>query len=439
MSGRWRPRIFYGWWIVGAGFGVQALVGGLLFHAYGAYVVLLERDFGWSRTMLSVAFSLARVEDGLLGPLQGWMIDRFGPRAVMRAGFVTFGVAFMAFSRIDSVATFYAAFILMAVGAALAGFLSITTAVVNWFNRRRTLAIGLAMIGFAAGGLVQPVVVAALESYGWRSVAFASGVIVIVVGLPLAQVVRHRPEPYGELPDGGPPQSVAAGGDGASAIPETPGFTAREALRTRSFWLISLGHASALLVVSAVMVHFVAHVNESLGYSLAQAATVIMLMTGLSVIGQIGGGYLGDRMSMRLIMGSCMLGHAAGLLLLTFATSLWMVIAFAVLHGLAWGARVPVILAIRAEYFGTVSFGTIMGFSSLITMIGMIVGPILAGVLYDISGNYEVGFTVLAVLAGLGSLFFVFATRPQPPARISRAAGQLVQRRPEQGGISVER
>ena len=199
MSGRWRPRIFYGWWIVGAGFGVQALVGGLLFHAYGAYVVLLERDFGWSRTMLSVAFSLARVEDGLLGPLQGWMIDRFGPRAVMRAGFVTFGVAFMAFSRIDSVATFYAAFILMAVGAALAGFLSITTAVVNWFNRRRTLAIGLAMIGFAAGGLVQPVVVAALESYGWRSVAFASGVIVIVVGLPLAQVVRHRPEPYGEI------------------------------------------------------------------------------------------------------------------------------------------------------------------------------------------------------------------------------------------------
>lgn len=427
-----RPRrhVFYGWWIVVAGFGVQALVGGLLFHAYGAYVVLLQRDFGWSRTVLSAAFSLTRVEDGILGPIQGWMVDRFGPRAVMQVGLVLFGVAFMLFSRIDSIATFYAVFILMALGASLGSFLSVTTAIVNWFDRRRSLALGLAMIGFAAGGLAQPLVVAAMDHYGWRSVAFASGVIIIAAGLPLTALVRHRPESYGYLPDGGPAEGER-GGDGAQpADPEEVSFTPREAMRTRAFWFISLGHAAALLVVSAVMVHLVAHVNESLGYSLAQAAAVVTLMTAMSVVGQIGGGFLGDRVNMRLIMGACMLGHAAGMLMLAFASALWMVIAFAILHGLAWGARVPVIISIRADYFGAESFGTIMGFSSLIVMIGMIVGPIFAGAMYDATGSYETGFTVLAVLAGFGLLFFVFSPKPSPPLRPPAEPAPLAEPQP---------
>ena len=425
-----RRRIFFGWWIVVAGFGVQALVGGLLFHAYGAYVVLLQRDFGWSRTTLSVAFSLARVEDGILGPFQGWMVDRFGPRAVMQVGLLLFGGGFMLFSRVDSLATFYAVFILMALGASLGSFLSITTAIVNWFDRRRSLAIGLSMIGFAAGGLVQPLVVAALDNYGWRGVAFASGVIIIAAGMPMTALVRHRPEPYGYLPDGGPAEGEGASDGAQPADAGEVNFTPREAMRTRSFWFISLGHAASLLVVSAVMVHLVAHLNESLGYSLTQAASVVTLMTAMTVIGQVGGGFMGDRVNMRLIMVSCMLGHAAGLLLLAFATSLWMVIAFAVLHGLAWGARVPVIIAVRAEYFGAQSFGTIMGFSSLIVMLGMIVGPIFAGVMYDRTGSYEAGFTVLAVFAALGLLFFVFSPKPPPPLRVPAEPAPLAEPRP---------
>ena len=133
---------------------------------------------------------------------------------------------------------------------------------------------------------------------------------------------------------------------------------------------------------------------------------------------------------MPLIMVSCMLGHAAGLLLLAFASALWMVIAFAVLHGLAWEARVPVIISIRADYFGAQSFGTIMGFSSLIVMIGMIVGPIFAGAMYDTTGSYEIGFTVLAVLAAFGLLFFVFAPKPPPPLRLRAEPAPLAEPRP---------
>jgi len=405
-------RPFYGWWIVVASVGVQGLVSGLLFQTFGTYVVLLERDFGWSRTSLAAAFSLARVEDGLLGPLQGWMLDRFGPRAVMRVGFLLFGLGFFLFSRLDTLYEFYATFMLMAVGAALAGFLSVTTAIVNWFDRRRSLAMGFALLGTAVGGLALPGVVWALETYGWRTVTQWSGLLVIVVGLPLAQIVRHRPRDYGEYPDGIAPDEVE-GGDGSEAQQdEAVGYTARQAMGTRAFWFISFAHASAVLVVSVVQVHFVAHVNESLGYSLAQAASVVTLMTVMNLIGRVGGGYLGDRINSRLVIFASMLGHAVALLFLTYAVSLWMIIAFAVLNGLSWGARVPVIISMRAEYFGANSYGTIMGFSSLIVTLGSISGPVLAGLSYDQTGNYTVGFTALAALSALGLLFVVFLPEP---------------------------
>ncbi|MEZ4501373.1 MAG: MFS transporter [Dehalococcoidia bacterium] len=412
-------RPFYGWYIVGAAVGVQGMVSALMFQAFGTYVVLLERDFGWSRTSLAAAFSFARIEDGLLGPLQGWLLDRVGPRWVMRVGFVLFGLGLFLFSRLDSLFEFYATYILMAIGAALAGFLSITTAIVNWFERRRSFAMGLALLGAPVGGLALPFVVSALETYGWRPVAAASGVIVIVFGLPLAQVVRRHPSDLGLRADGDPPIEVTRDLDGNEPEPseDLRVFTAREALATRAFWFISLAHAAAVLVVSVVQVHFVAHVNESLGYSLTQAAAMLTLMTILNLVGRVGGGYLGDRINTRNVLIGAMLMHAAALLFLTFAQSLWMLIAFAVLNGLAWGSRVPLIISMRADYFGARSYGTIMGFSSIVVTLGSISGPVLAGISYDQTGSYTIGFTALAILAGLGSLFLWFLPAPQDARR----------------------
>lgn len=428
MTGWLRGRVFYGWWIVASAFLIQALVGTLLFQSFGLYVVKLEDDFGWSRTRLSIAFSLARTEDGLLGPLQGWLLDRFGPRAVMQVGVVIFALGFVAFSRMNSLPTFYITFLIMAVGAALAGFLSVTTALVNWFSRRRTLAVGIALIGISGGGLLQPLMAQALEAWGWRGTALASGIIVAVVGLPATLLVRHRPEPYGLLPDGDTPEQVAARQAAAEASgaeqagPAEVSFTPRQAIATRAFWVISIAHAAALLVVSAVMVHFVAHVEEQLGYSTAEAATLITFMTIMVIGGQLLGGWAGDRFSSRLLIALCMLGHSSALFFLTFATSLWMVLVFSVLHGVAWGVRGPVILSMRAEYFGPASFGTIMGFSSLIVMLGMIIGPVLAGAMYDSTGSYETGFTILALVAGLGSLLMFLAAKPPPPRPVEAAA-----------------
>jgi sugar phosphate permease len=415
-----RPRghVFYGWWIVAAAGGVQWLAGVLWMQSYGAYMVFLLDEFGWSKALVAGAFALTRIESGILGPLQGWLVDRFGPRLILTIGTVMFGIGFMLFSLVDSLVTFYLCFVLIALGSSLGGFATLMVSIVGWFNRHRAKAIAMSQLGFSIGGLSVPMVVFLLQTYGWRTTAFLSGVAVIVIGLPLVQLIRHRPEDHGELPDGEPPVETEIEEEGAEAQTLTRDFTAREAMRTPAFWLISLGHALALLTVSAVMVHLIAHLTESLDYSVAEAGGVVALLTGFMMLGQLSGGYLGDRFNKRLICAACMVAHAAGLLLVTFAGSfsepLLFVLAFTVLHGLAWGTRGPLMVALRADYFGPSSFGTIMGFSSLIVMLGMSGGPVFAGLMADIYGNYEIGLAVLAGLSLLGSFTFLAATPPKP-------------------------
>ena len=328
-SGR-RPFLFYGWLMAWAGFVVNMLNGALLFHAFGLYVVLLQEEFGWSRTSFAFAFALMRVESGLLGPIEGWAIDRFGPRTVMRFGIVIFGLGLISLSQVDSLLTFYLAFLVMALGSALGSFLPMSVAVVNWFHRRRAAALTILSLGFSAGGLIQPIIVVGLETFGWRGMSVVSGLVVLAVALPLTQLVRHRPEDHGYLPDGASPEEAAAA---EAESGEEVSFTPAEALRTRAFWLLGFGHSASLLVFGAVSVHFVAHVTESLGFSLSAAAGAITLMTAMMVVGQIVfGGLLGDRVNKLLVIVAAMFTHTVALALLGFATAFWMVMVFVVLE-----------------------------------------------------------------------------------------------------------
>ena len=410
-------KIFHGWRMVAAGCGLQFLQAGLLHQGFGAYLAVLNDERGWSKTALSGAAALQPMEAAILGPVLGWLMDRFGPQGMIRIGIVTFGLGFMLLSQIDTLAGFYAAFVVIALGSSLAGFFPLNVAIIHWFEKKRARALSSLSLGLALGGLCVPAVAYSMQTWGWRPTAFVSGIIVIVLGFPLARVFRRRPEDYGETVDGlppAPPPDPAADTD-AAATAQPAGkreFTAREALRTPAFWLLSLGHGFALLVVFAVNVHAIAHMKESLGFTLSQAAYVITLVTVSQLGGIMLGWWLGDRYEKRFIAAACMLTHAAGLLMLTYADGTGMLVAFAVLHGAAWGVRGPFMQAIRADYFGRRAIGMILGLSSLIIVIGQIGGPLIAGLLADATGNYRAGFTVIAVLAAMGSLFFLLARRP---------------------------
>jgi sugar phosphate permease len=411
-------RIFYGWYMVGACCAMQFVQATLFLQSFGAYFAVLLDDRGWSKTELSGAAALHQVEAAILGPLLGWFIDRFGPQWVIRVGVVIFGAGFILLSYVDSLFAFYGVFIVTALGGSLCGFFPLQVTLIHWFERHRARALSSMQLGMALGGLALPVVAWSLATWGWRATAFASGIIIIAVCLPLSVVIRHRPEDIGQVMDGigshslDPVSDPEKGGKGT-----IPDFTAHEALRTPAFWLLSLGHGFALFAVTGVNTHAITHLKEGLGYTIEVASFAIMLQT-VAQLGGVGlGAWIGDRFDKRIISAFCMLGHMSGLLLLTYATGAVMIVAYAILHGTAWGLRGPLMQAIRADYFGRSAIGIITGLSLMIVVIGQVGGPMIAGILADRTGNYRAGFTTLALLVGLGSAFFLLAKRPARPMR----------------------
>ena len=403
----------------------------MLNQAYGNYTVVLKREFGWSSTMFSLGWSLIRLESGLLGPAHGWALDRFGVRRVMRFGVVVMAIGFGLLSTVRTPVEFIGYFVLTAIGASLCGFLTVVTTTVRWFNRKRSTALALTQGGFALGGIVAPILVWVLETYGWRAAFAGSGVLSLVVIFPLTFFFIDRPDQVGEYPDGEAPGTAIPVDRGKARLAAgTAQFTPRQAMATRAFWLISLGHAAALLVVGAVLAHLSPYLVNEQGFTLRRASLVGSALLVCQLFGQFVGGYLGDRYSKRVITSLAMFGHVAGLLVLAGAHSpalIWGV--FVPFHGLAWGIRGPLMQSWRADYFGAASFGQIMGISSMIIMFGQIGGPLLAGVLEDTTGSFRIGFTIVAVTASLGTLCFALAARPAPPepdlvsADLATAAG----------------
>ena len=403
---------FYGWRVVGAGGALQFLQSVLLNQAFGVYVAVLVEERGWSKTALSAAAALKSTEVALLGPILGWLVDRFGSQGMVRFGVITFGIGFMLLSQIDSLAGFYGAFVVIALGSSMFSNLLVSVAIIQWFEKHRTRALSALQFGGAIGGLFVFLVAWSIQVYGWRTTAFGSGVISIVLGWPLATMIRSRPGDIGQTVDGMP---LATAISGQPEVVVGPEFTARQALRTSAFWLLSLGHACSLLVVMAINVHAITHIKEGLGYTLAQASLFFTLVTVGQGAGVMLGWVIGEKFAKRKVAATCMLMHAGGMLMLTYAVGPVMLVFALLLHGVGWGLRGPFMQAIRADYFGRRSIGVILGLSTMITVIGNIVGPILAGAFADWQGNYRAGFTLLALLAGAGSLLFLMAKPPPMP------------------------
>lgn len=418
---------FYGWKMVAAAFGLQFLLAAFLLQAFGAYVAVLGKEFGWSKAALSLGAAIQSIEGALLGPVLGWVVDRFGAQGMIKAGVLIFGLGFILLGLIETITGFYVAVAVLAVGTSFSGYFPLTVAIVQWFERKRARALSMMSMGLAVGGAFVPVVAWSMQTFGWRATAIGSGVLVILVGWPLARIFRRHPEEMGTTIDGEPAhppaQTAASGGPQDVAEAHTQAvpppkrapqrqFTAAEAIRTRAFWLLSVGHGFALLVVSAINVHAITHMSTGLGYSVATASVFIMLMTFAQTAGMLLGSVYGDRFDKRKVSAACMVMHGAGLLALCYATSPAWLIAFGLLHGVAWGLRGPLMQAIRADYFGRAAIGMIMGISSIVIAVGQVVGPMTAGWLADRTGDYRLGFTVLAIVAASGALAFLGAKRP---------------------------
>ena len=176
----------------------------MLLQAFGLYVAVMSPELGWSKTTMSGAAALQSIEGALLGPMLGWIVDRYGTRAMIRVGTVVFGIGFLALSQVQTIGHFYAAILVIALGASLCGYFPLTIAIVHWFQRHRARALSLMGLGLSLGGSFVPVVAWFMQNHGWRATAVASGVLVLAVGLPCSLVFKRHPKEVGETVDGLP-------------------------------------------------------------------------------------------------------------------------------------------------------------------------------------------------------------------------------------------
>jgi cyanate permease len=250
---------------------------------------------------------------------------------------------------------------------------------------------------------------------GWRGTGLLVACIVFVCALILPRFIYSRPEDRGLYPDGDEGATPAAGGPAATTAHTEEGLTVGQALRTQAFWCISFGHGLGSMIILAIMSQL-GLLMYDLGYGVPATAGVVTVYTAVSIVFQLAGGYIGDRVPKNIALFAFTGLQAAAVVILVLAPSLGMIFLFAVLFGAGFGGRTPLTTAIRGDYFGRASFGKILGISTLpMNAMLLIAGP-MAGFMRDKLGDYDLAFLSLAGLNGIGALLFLIARRPRLPA-----------------------
>ena len=332
MNPVWRARNnlreFHGWRVSLAGSVIWALQSLVWSQGYGNIAVVLENQFGWSKQFIAFGASLRSAQAAVLGVPLGRALQRYNIGHIMRIGAVAQTVGFLILSQVRDQASFIIAVVVITIGATLAGFLTITATVVGWFERKRARALSFSSMGFAIGGVCGPLMVWGFRLIGWRWTVAIAGVILGVAVWMLAGTMGVRREDTGEPVDGVDPADVVdeARAEGV----QDAHFTTSEAVRTHSFWMIALGHGSALLVVSSVITLLPLYLTEDRGFSAGTAALIAGIVPLFQFIGTFTGGYLGDRFNKRLIAGTAMLMHGSGLLAMVYFDSWFTIGVFVV-------------------------------------------------------------------------------------------------------------
>ncbi|MFH1560894.1 MAG: MFS transporter [Chloroflexota bacterium] len=434
---RKRPRIFYGWYIVLAGALINVYGSGFWFYGFPMFYKALLMEFGWSRAMGAAVVSLARMEGGIEGPVIGWLIDKFGPRKLAVIGAVLFGVGLVLMSMVTNVSlgpihisaliifiVLYAG--VMAVGHNTGFGHASMAAINNWFIRKRSRAFALYSLGAGGSGAVVFILGWAVNSYGWRASAFLGGLGIFLIVIPLSLVFRHRPEQYGQLPDGAEPEEDNV--STATSAPVQPGrrspmrvdwaqydFSIKETLLTVSFWMLILGFSARSVTMTSIVVHEVAYLTD-IGIPLTQAGAALGGMVFISLIGRLGFGWLGDYIDKRYLFIATYLLQALGILILDRITGMAMVWLFVVVYGIAYGGAVPLSFAIVGEYYGRKNYATIRGFMQFFLIPATLVGPICAGLVFDITDSYHIAFVSFIFCLLVGTIFILLARKPRLPA-----------------------
>jgi MFS family permease len=391
--------IFYGWWIVIACFLIAFYYGGIV-YCFTAFFEPIVNEFGWSYTQVSIVFSLRGLEIGILAPLMGFLVDRFGPRKLIFSGVFVVGFSLMFLGLANSFTIFCSGFILLGLGAGGCTSTVLMTVIAQWFRRNVGKAMGIVVCGFGAGGILIPLIVWLIDLYEWRTALIILGLGMWALGIPLSFVIRHTPEQYGYFPDGEIPAEPTSS-HGGRDIEKEESF--RDAVKSKIFCMIGVSFTIQAMITVAVITHVMPYLG-SIGMSRTRAAFVATSIPLISIIGRFGSGWLSDIFDKRHVLAGLYCLLCIGTLALSYVHVKWLIFPFLLLFSLAFGGALSLRGAIVREYFGRASFGRLFGIMMGITAIGGVVGPSVAGWSFDTLGSYHsvwlwfAGTTVVAIV-----------------------------------------
>ena len=412
-----KPRFFLGWTVVAVALCANFCEVAFFNPTLGVFLPEFEREFGWSRTEISLGITLGSFVGAGMAPIFGPLMDRYGGRRFVVGGAAVMVICLVLLSQMQNEWQYLTIY---AVGRGTAtGLIALAAGVTvsKWFVRRRGFAIGVMSLGTRLGFALMPIgTQLIIQAADWRTAALGLAATVAVFGiLPSLRWLHPRPEAMGLLPDGDDGSLEVNAG---SRYRDEYSWSKEDAVRTRAFWLVTLATSLMALTGGAVNLHQIPHLVDR-GLSPETAALVITVVAVFGGIGVLVEGFLDARIGARWTLVIGLLGCSVGVTLLILVHSLAMALVFAVVNGLFFGFLIAGGQIVLADYFGRNALGAIRGYSQPFQLGTNAFGPLLGGLAHDLTGSYVAAFAPFAAAYVVAALALVIAKKPRPPEEAS--------------------
>jgi len=406
-----KDRLFYGWVVVIAFLIISAIAFGTRL-SFGVFFKALASELGSTRAEISSVYSAHMLLCGVFAIVSGWGVDKFSPRILVGLMGLFIGLSFILTSQAHSLWQLfivYSFLLAMGTGGLYGASISI---IIRWFHNRRGVAIGLATSGVGLGTVIMAPFTAYLIAYfGWRISFIVIGIISWLFILPMAMLLRKEPREMGLLPYGTESNGAQIGVSNLVQDSTWPkSFSLSHALQTRNFWCIGFSWLLLSLCTYMVYAHIVPY-GTDMGIPAIKAATILSLIGAMNIPGRLFMGRVSDRVGRKVTTITCALFLAGAIMWLIYSKDLWMFYLFAVVFGFSFGGFDASTSAMVGDIFGLRSIGTILGILSACFSLGAAIGPFIGGLVYDISNNYSVAFSICAAAMIMVTLLLALIKR----------------------------
>lgn len=392
-----RARLHYGWVMVILSSAAMVAWAPVV-YTFGVFLQPLTEEFGWERGALSGAFSFQMLLIGILSIFVGRLTDKYGPRIFVTLGGLLSSIGFLLMSQVDSLWQVYLSWgFFMGIGGGCF-YIAIISTIPKWFAKRTGIAVGITVAGMGLGAMISPPLIQWLISvYGWQQPLIILSIAILVIIVPLAQFMRHSPQRMGIRPYGDVRDTI---GDELPLLSAAEGTSFTQAVKTSRFWFFGLTLFFTFFSVHVIIVHIVPYAVD-VGIPALAAASLLSVTAGGSVVGRLTIGLIADRVGGRVALSFCVILITLSLLWLLFSRDVWMFYVFSVIFGFGYGGMILLVTIVTAELYGLASLGMMLGIFAFYDTAGGVIGPPLAGSIFDATGSYSLAFLISVMLGVL--------------------------------------